>query len=105
MNENHPIACSLDATELPERLAAIARIGADSLVSREVEGGRHLLRFRADATTRERLEGVIAAEAACCSFLDLALTEDAGQLVLSIAAPNEGRAVADELARAFSESP
>jgi len=101
MTDDRPIACSLDPSELPERLATIAEIGADSLVSREVRGGRHLLRFRADAATRERLEGVVDAEAACCSFLDLALAEDADELLLSIAAPAEGRAVADGLARAF----
>jgi hypothetical protein len=50
---------------------------------------------------RERLEEIVAAEAECCSFLDLALEEQSAELVLSIAAPKGGQAVADELAAAF----
>ncbi len=102
MTKDKPIACSLGAGELEQRLAAIAEIGAESLVSHEVEGDRHLLRFRADANTRRRLEGIVAAEAECCSFLDLSLGEDGDELVLSIAAPEDGRAIADGLAKAFA---
>jgi hypothetical protein len=102
MTDAKPVACSLSAGDLEQRLAAIAAIGADSLIARSVEGGRHELRFRADATTRERLEAIVAAEAECCSFLDLALHEDGGELVLSIAAPTDAQPIADELAAAFA---
>lgn len=37
-------------------------------------------------------------EAECCSFLDLAPEESEGKLILSIDAPADGKAVADELA-------
>jgi hypothetical protein len=103
MTDTTPVACSLGAGDLTRRLAAIAEIGADSLIGRGVEGSRHLLRFRADALTRARLEEIVAAEAECCSFLDLSLGEDAGELVLSIAAPADGRPIADELAGAFAK--
>lgn len=103
MTDNAPVACSLGAGELEQRLAAIAEIGASSLLSRDIEGNAHLLRFRADATTRRRLEAIIAAEAECCSFLDLSLGEVGGELVLSIAAPRNAQALAEELAGAFSE--
>lgn len=103
MTEETPIACSLEAGELEQRLAAIAAIGADSLIARSVEGGRHLLRFRADATTRQRLEGIVAAEKECCSFLDLTLSEEeAGELLLSIAAPRDAQGLANGLSAAFS---
>lgn len=101
MKDEAPIACSLNARELTERLAAIAEIGASSLISREIEDDGHLLRFRKDATTQRRLESIVAAEAKCCSFLDLSLRDRDDELVLSIAAPVDGRAVADELALAF----
>jgi hypothetical protein len=101
MTEETPIACSLGAGELEQRLAAIAEIGAESLVGRETEGDRHLLRFRSDAGTRERLEGVVAAEKECCSFLDLTLGEEDGELLLSISAPRDARGLADGLAIAF----
>lgn len=98
---SEPVACSLAADDLSRRLAAIAEIGADSLSGSDVDGGRHLLRFRADAGTRERLETIVAAEAECCSFLDLSLRADAGELVLSISAPEHAQPLADGLAAAF----
>lgn len=102
MTDALPIACSLSAGDLKQRLAAIAEIGEESLVDHETDDGRHLLRFRSDAETRKRLEEIVAAEAECCSFLDLALGERGGELILSLAAPQEGQAVADELAAAFA---
>ena len=102
MTEAKPIACSLDAGDLQQRLAAIAEIGAASLISSQIDGNRHLLRFHSSEPTRRRLEEIVAAEARCCSFLALSLTEEGGELVLSIAAPEDGQAVADELARAFA---
>ena len=58
MTNEKPAACSLDASRLERRLVAIAEVGADSLVSHAVDGdGRHLLRFRPRAGTRDRLEG------------------------------------------------
>lgn len=101
MADETPIACSLDAGELEQRLAEIAAVGAASLVSRAREGDRHVLRFRADATARRRLEAIVAAEAECCSFLDLSLCEEAGELVLSIGAPKDAEAVATGLAGTF----
>lgn len=103
MENDIPVACSLGAGELEQRLAEIAEIGAGSLISREAGGDSQLLRFRADADTRRRLEEIIAAEAACCAFLDLQLSERDGELVLSIAAPGDAQALADGLAEAFAE--
>jgi hypothetical protein len=101
MTEALPIACSLGADDLKRRLAAIAEIGAESLLGHETEGARHLLRFRSLATTRRRLEEIVAAEAQCCAFLDLKLEERGDELVLSIEAPEGAQAIADELAATF----
>jgi hypothetical protein len=102
MTDPQPIACSLDASDLRQRLAEIAAVGADSLTGRSVAGGRHVLRFRGDDETRKRLSAVVDAEAACCSFLALTLAREGDELVLTIAAPDGGQAVADELAHAFA---
>jgi hypothetical protein len=102
MTDQDPFACSLDSGALEQRLAAIAEIGAESLISHRAEDGRHLLRFRADAATRTRLEEIVAAEAECCSFLDLSLGQEADELVLSVAAPRDAKALADGLAEAFA---
>ncbi len=101
MTDPRPIACSLGASDLRQRLDEIAAVGAASLIDRDTEGGAHALRFRADETTRRRLEEIVAAEAECCSFLDLELNELEGELVLTLAAPQGGQAFADALAAAF----
>jgi hypothetical protein len=105
MTDPAPATCSLGAGALEERLAAIAEIGADSLISRDADGGRHLLRFRADAATRTRLEEIVAAEAECCSSLELSLDRKGDELALAIAAPRNAQALADGLAGAFAGSP
>jgi hypothetical protein len=51
---------------------------------------------------RKQVEDIVAGEATCCSFLDLSLSEDRGELLLTIAAPRDAQPVADELAAAFS---
>lgn len=102
MTKKPPIACSLDAAALRQRLDEIADLGATSLVESGVDGERHLLRFRSGAGTRRRLEAIIAAEATCCSFLDLSLEERGDQLVLSVCAPEDGRQLALEFAAAFT---
>lgn len=103
MTEAPPIACSLGASDLRQRLNEIAAVGAESLIERTVAGKRHLLRFRSDPETRRRLEAIVAAEAKCCSFLDLALEEQDGELILSVNALEDGQPIADELAAAFAE--
>jgi hypothetical protein len=101
MPQDLPVVCSLETGELQRRLDAIAQTGAASLIDRAAKGGGHLLRFRSDARTRRRLEGIVAAEARCCPFLDLSLDDDGEDLILSIAAPRSGQATADALADAF----
>lgn len=102
MNDRTPIACSLGASDLQQRLNEIAEVGTDGLIERWSEGDRHLLRFRSDEKTRRRLEAIVAAEAKCCSFLDLSLEEVGNELILSVSAPQDGQPVAKELAAAFA---
>jgi hypothetical protein len=101
VNDPKPIACSLGAGDLNDRLAAMAEVGANGLISRERDGDRHLLRFGADPGLLARLEEIVAAEQDCCSFLDLSLTEGPGGLLLSIGSSGDGQVIADELAAAF----
>ncbi len=102
LEELDPIACSLEANDLQQRLAEIAEVGAESLIERGSDGERHLLRFRSDGETRRRLEAIVAAEAKCCSFLELSLEEGDGELILTIGSPRDGQPIADELAAAFA---
>lgn len=102
MADPTPIACSLDASQLRERLAEIEAVGAESLIDKTQEGERHVLNFRADAGTARRLEEIVAAESRCCAFLDLKLTRQGDELTLTVAAPSGGEEIADELAVSFA---
>jgi hypothetical protein len=101
MTTDPPLACSLSAGESKKRVAEIAAIGADSLLSVSREG---VLRFRADEKTRRRLEDVIAAESACCPFLDFDLREDASELTLTIDAPDGAQPLARDIRNAFASA-
>jgi hypothetical protein len=104
MSDPKPLACSLGASDLRQRLDEIAELGSAGLIGYENEGGTHTLRFRPSPETSRRLEVIVAAEAKCCSFLDLELSERDGELVLTLAAPDRGQFVADQLAVAFGAS-
>lgn len=101
MPEELPVVCSLGPSDLEQRLAAIGELGAESLIEHRQEGGRHLLRFRSNARTRERLQDIVRAERECCAFLELELAESRRELTLSVAAPEAGQATADGFAAAF----
>ena len=74
-------------------------LGEEALIATSNDG---VVRFRAGTAVRERLEAMVAEEARCCPFLRLDLREQAGELVLTIRAPEEAEALAAELAGAFS---
>ncbi len=97
-----PIACSLGAAEMADRLATVAAIGQRSLVAVEGSAAAPRLRFRADPETRAELERFVAAEQRCCAFLDLSLRESGGQLELKIGSPAAGAPVVEELVAAFA---
>jgi hypothetical protein len=101
MAQELPIACTLTGAELPERLAEIAGVGRDGLVSVERHDASAVLRFRAEPALRERLAAVVEAESRCCSFLDLRLADEPGATVLNLAAPAGGEAVLHGLVDAF----
>jgi hypothetical protein len=84
MPDTPPIACSLGADPLRQRLDEIAALAADSLQNQTTEGDTQILHFLSDPTTRRRLEEIVAAEAECCPFLDLQLTEEGNELILRV---------------------
>jgi hypothetical protein len=96
-----PIACSLNATELPQRLAEMAALGRDALLDARTGPTRAELRFAAGAGVRERVEAIVAAESQCCAFLEMVVTEESGTVVLAIEAPDGAEVVLAELVDAF----
>ena len=97
-----PIACSLDATELPERLREMADLGRDALLDARIEATRAQLRFAAGEAVHERLEAVVAAESRCCAFLTMRIVPAADGLLLTIDAPAGADVVLAELVDAFA---
>jgi hypothetical protein len=95
------IACSLSARDLQRRLADMADVGTTLLDARH-EGARARLRFADGA--RDRIDAIAAAEAECCAFLDMNVTEEAGAVVLSIAAPEGAELVLEELVGAMTSA-
>src|SRR4051794_28464228 len=97
-----PIACSLSAAELPERLAEMNDLGRSALLGVERKGTTAVLRFGHRPETSARLAAVVAAEAQCCAFLDMTLRESPDALALTIVAPPDAGPVLDELVAAFT---
>jgi hypothetical protein len=100
-----PIACSLDATELPLRLAEMRDLGRAALIEARTDATRAELRFAAGAGVRDRVEAVVAAESRCCAFLDMAVTDESDTVVLTIDAPEGAELVLTELVDAFRGEP
>ncbi len=96
-----PIACSLSATELPERLAEMAALGDSALVDTRTEPTHAELRFAAGDGVRERVDAIVAAESQCCSFLTMRATEEPDLVVLTIDGPEGAEIVISEMVAAF----
>ena len=97
-----PSVCTLTPTDLQLRLAELASIGREGLISNNSEKGVHRLTFRSDEAIRRRLLQIVSAEAVCCSFLSLQLSDSSNQLSLTIQSKTvEGKGMADALAVAF----
>lgn len=99
MPQDIPIACTLNAVDLPVRLAQMRTIGADALRSVERSGPRAELRFA--PSVRERLDDVVAAESRCCVFLNIDVAVRDEDLVLTIVAPAGAEPIMSDLVAAF----
>ncbi len=100
-----PLACSLSPIDLPARLAQIAELGRDALVDAELGATRATLRFAAGTGVRDRVASIVAAEAACCAFLTMRVSDEPGAVVLDIAAPADAEPVLHDLVDAFRGEP
>ena len=95
MTSTPPIACTLTPAEYRRRADDIARLAHAALRDRRrIDGG---VRLTFDATARERLAALVAAEAECCPFLTLDLRAAAGGLVLDVTGPAAAAPVIEEL--------
>jgi hypothetical protein len=88
-----PIACTLASGDLTARLALIDGLAADGLLDRAATEHGLRVRLRDTPDIERRVRELVAAESACCSFLDFALSRDAGELLLEITGPADARPV------------
>jgi len=101
MTTELPIACSLSAGDLNDRLSEIADLGRDALLGAELAGLRAELRFADAPGIARRLARIVAAESECCAFLTMTVREEGDALVLMIAAPEGAELVLGELVDGF----
>ena len=98
MNERRviPIACTLEPTDLPARLADWRALVAEAVERQEVEGGVRL-RFPPVAGLASCIAALAEAEHGCCGFFDFTLAIGPEGTSLTVTAPAEARAMVDAL--------
>ena len=90
---SEPVACTLEAAELPGRLDEWGDVMAHVTGRTPLAGG---IRFHLDAATPlGRLAELIRAEQACCSFFEFALTVDRRGPALEVRGPAQSLALFD----------
>jgi hypothetical protein len=104
MASTPPIACTLDASDRPQRDRDIRGLGRDALLSLDRGAQTAILRFRPEPGVRRRVEAIAAAEGDCCAFFDFDLAETSEAITLTIAAPDGGEPIMNELASMFAEA-
>lgn len=98
-SEPTPIACTLGSGDFQRRLAWIAELNRDALLSRKRDGLRLELTYALDAL--DRLREMIAREEECCAFLTFKLHPEGDAIRLVIAAPGGARDALDTVLQPF----
>lgn len=95
-----PIACTLDAGNLKDRLDWIAGLNARALLESRRDDLTLVLDYDRDAIGDVRR--MMAGEQACCAFLGFDLAEADGLVRLTITAPEDAREAAEALFEPFA---
>lgn len=95
-----PIACTLDAGNLKERLDWIGKLNARALLGSQRGDLSLILDYAPEAIGDVR--EMVAGEQACCAFLAFAIDERADLVRLTITAPETAREAAEALFEPFS---
>ena len=88
-----PIACTLTPDGMTARLALIDALAADGLLDRSATEAGLRVRLRDTPEIERRTRALVAAESACCAFLDFDLARENDALVLDITGPADARPV------------
>jgi hypothetical protein len=88
-----PITCTLSPDGMTARLALIDALAVDGLLDRAPTASGMRVRLRDTPDIEQRTRELVAAESACCAFLDFTLGREDGDLVLDITGPQNARPV------------
>ena len=105
MTSQLPVACSLSAAELPDRLAEMRAIGKTSFLGAEIHPRRAAIRFKPGADVARRLQSMVDKETRCCSFLAMSVTDRPGAVELEIVAPDGAEPLLEDFVAAFDGRP
>jgi hypothetical protein len=97
--DQQPIACTLTAGDLRDRLAWIATLNSDAL--RGYDRANLTLRLRYAPQAVQQVRELMRQEQACCAFLTFEMHEESDAVTLTIKAPEEARATVEALFEAF----
>jgi DNA-binding transcriptional MerR regulator len=91
-----PVACTLDAADLPGRLDAWRELLTEVTTRERLDGGVRLT-FPPDPVLAGRLGELAAHEQACCAFFTFALRLDTDGLTFDVTAPVDAAAIVADL--------
>ena len=97
--DQQPIACTLTAGDLRDRLAWIAALNRDAL--RGYDRADLTLRLRYAPDVVQQVRKLMRQEQACCAFLTFEMHEEPDAVTLTIKAPEEAQTTVDALFEAF----
>jgi hypothetical protein len=89
-----PIACTLMPGDFKARLAWVAELNRDSLLSFERRGRTLTLHFAKHAG--ERVHELVQRERECCAFLGFEIAETADDWCVRVTAPEAAEVLLDE---------
>jgi hypothetical protein len=96
MKRDIPIACSLPASEMNDRVAEFRDLGART-TARELRPGHLVLRFSRAEGLAETLQNLVQREKECCPFLTFRIEEEAGEIRVDVSGPLESQPVLESL--------
>jgi hypothetical protein len=92
-----PVACTLEPSEMPDRLAQWQVVVAQSTSRARIDGGLGVRLDLPAGTDVAGLAQLVAAEQTCCAFFAFAITVDHRGLGLEVRAPADAVAALDGL--------
>jgi hypothetical protein len=102
MGDPLPMACSLTAEQLPQRLAEVGELGRSALIDAAIAGGRAELQFTGGTDNRAAIDRFVAAESACCPFFSFDVRDEDEVIHMIVEAPPEGAEILQILVQEFT---